>query len=264
MSKKFGLLGKSLGHSVSPLLHQYLGDYSYELIERDEEGARALWEKSEYNGFNVTIPYKKLAYSLCNELSPEARAIGSVNTVIFKQNGRSVGFNTDAFGFDYLLRRNGIDVCGRDCLILGTGGASLAIEYVLGLHNAKSISFLTRSKETCSLLKEPGIEGHECLKRNIIEYKEVYDKSKDSIIKDYQILINTTPVGMTSDNPELAGQPVDLGLFDGLEAVIDIIYNPIQTNLCKQAKEQGIKWCGGLQMLIAQGYKAAEIFKGRQ
>lgn len=248
MNGKFGLLGKSLNHSISPLLHSYLGDYSYELIERDEEGARNLWINPEYAGFNVTIPYKKLACSLCSELSNEAERIGSVNTVIFKEDNRSIGYNTDAFGFDYLLNRNGIDVEGKDCLILGTGGASLAVEYVLGLHKAKSITFCTRDRDD-----KTG--------RNFVEYKELYDNAKSCPIGDYSIIVNTTPVGMYTEDGSLYGSPIDLGIFKGIDAVIDLIYNPVKTSLCKQAESLGIKWTSGLQMLIAQGYKASELFK---
>lgn len=248
MNGKFGLLGKSLNHSISPLLHSYLGDYSYDFIERDEEGARNLWINREYTGFNVTIPYKKLACSLCSELSAEAWRIGSVNTVIFTEDKRSIGYNTDAFGFDYLLNRNKIDAKGKDCLILGTGGASLAAEYILGLHNAKSITFLTRNKE--------GKTGS-----SLVEYKELYDRAKSGPIGDYGIIINTTPVGMYTEDGSLCGAPIDLGIFKNVETVIDVIYNPVKTSLCKQAESLGIKWVSGLQMLIAQGYKASELFK---
>ena len=248
MSNRFGLLGESLSHSISPLLHKYLGDYSYELIERDYKGAEQLWQNHEYDGFNVTIPYKKLAYELCDELSPEAEAIGSVNTVVFSENGRSSGYNTDAFGFEYLLKRNDIDVNGKDCLILGTGGASLSVEYVLGLHNASSITFCTRH------IINPS--------ENLIEYDSLYKKADFDKISDYQIIINTTPVGMY--NHDVDKSPINLEIFTGIEAVVDIIYNPIQTKLCEQAEKLGIKWASGLRMLIAQGYKASELFKSKR
>ena len=248
MSKRFGLLGESLSHSISPMLHSYLGDYSYELIERDFKGAEQLWKSHEYDGFNVTIPYKKLAYKLCDEVSPEADAIGSVNTVVFSQDGRSMGYNTDVFGFEYLLKQNDIDPAGKDCLILGTGGASVAVEYALGLHNAKSIIFCTRHIDIPS--------------DNLVEYDSLYEKANAGKISDYQIIINTTPVGMY--NHDVGKSPIDLEIFTGLEAVVDIIYNPIRTKLCEQADSLGIKWASGLRMLIAQGYKASELFKSKR
>lgn len=257
---RFGLLGEHLSHSASKALHEYLGNYSYELIEKDEEGVKSLFIKPEYDGFNVTIPYKVLACSLCDELSVEASAIGSVNTVVFDSCGHSMGYNTDAFGFEYLLDRNEIAVENKNCLVLGTGGASRAVIYALGLHNAKSITVCSRNVENKSELFDD-ISGRIV---NIISYEDIIKSFElNGAIKEYDIIINTTPVGMYSgdDDSYLDMSPVDLTMFDGLDVLVDIIYNPIQTKLCAQAQELGIKWVSGLQMLIAQGYKASMIFK---
>lgn len=251
---RYGLLGLSLKHSVSPELHRYLGDYTYELIERDEAGVRNLFKHPSYNGFNVTIPYKNLAYSLCDELSKNAKAIGSVNTVIFDGDGRSKGYNTDAFGFEYLLKANDIKVEEKNCLILGSGGTFLTVKHVLGLHNAKTITVCTRSKD---LFKKKYVMSDIC----VTDYDELSERSNITPIEEYDIVINTTPVGMYSKgNDFISESPIDLDEFIKLEAVVDIIYNPSKTKLCKQAEERNIKWASGLRMLIAQGYKAGVIF----
>ena len=251
---RYGLLGKSLKHSVSPQLHKYLGDYSYDLIVRDEEGVKRLFTDHEYDGFNVTIPYKLLAYSLCDELDENAKAIGSVNTVVFDSDGHSKGFNTDAFGFEYLLRANNIDVKEKNCLILGSGGAFLTVKHILGLHNAESITVCTRSVKMFN-------EKYNITNIQVTDYDELYERSGHGPIAEYEVIINTTPVGMYSFGDDyLNDSPIDLRIFNNVNALVDIIYNPVQTKLCKQAEELGIKWTSGLRMLIGQGYKAGVIF----
>ena len=232
---KFGVLGKSLPHTYSPQIHHEFGDYEYTILERTEEQVRAIFEGAEnLDGFNVTIPYKKLAASLCKELSPAAKEIGAVNTVVALPDGGFSGDNTDVFGFTFMLTNAGIDVAGKNCLILGTGGASAAVNNALKQMEAGSINFCSRTGQ--------------------INYENVY-----SVAQDTQIIINTTPVGMF---PEIDNSPVDLSQFKNLEAAADIVYNPSRTKFLQQAQELGLKTAGGLSMLVAQAYKASEIFKG--
>ena len=231
---KFGVLGKSLPHTYSPQIHKEFADYEYTVLERTEEQVHDLFKGAEnLDGFNVTIPYKKLAASLCKELSPAAKEIGAVNTVVALPDGGFSGDNTDVFGFTFMLTNAGIDVAGKNCLILGTGGASAAVNYALKQMEAGSINFCSRTGQ--------------------INYENVY-----SVAQDTQIIINTTPVGMF---PEIDNSPVDLSQFKNLEAAADIVYNPSRTKFLQQAQEFGLKTAGGLSMLVAQAWQASEIFK---
>ena len=114
----FGVLGKSLPHTYSPRIHKSFADYEYKVLERTEDEVRAIFEgKEKLEGFNVTIPYKKLACSLCEELSEEAQGIGAVNTVVALPQGGFKGYNTDVYGFVYMLRQAKIDVNAKKCLV---------------------------------------------------------------------------------------------------------------------------------------------------
>ena len=231
----FGVLGKSLPHTYSPRIHKSFADYEYTVLERKEDEVRAIFDgKEKLDGFNVTIPYKKLACSLCKELSDEAKEIGAVNTVVALPNGGFKGFNTDVYGFVYMLRRAGIDICGKNCLVLGTGGASAAISYALKKLNAARVDFCSRTGD--------------------INYDNVY-----TVQADAEIIVNTTPVGMF---PNIDDSPIDLSRFPKLYAAADIVYNPSRTRFLQQAEQLGVKHIGGLYMLVAQAYKASILFKG--
>ena len=229
---KFGVLGKSLPHTYSPQIHKEFADYEYTVLERTEEQVHELFKGAEgLDGFNVTIPYKKLAASLCTELSEEAKELGAVNTVVKTANGFK-GYNTDVFGFKYMLERAGIDPAGKNCLILGTGGASVAVEYALEKMGAAKIDFCSRSGQ--------------------INYENVYTVAQDS-----EVIVNTTPVGMF---PEIDNSPIDLSQFKNLYAAADIVYNPSRTKFLQQAQELGVKNAGGLSMLVAQAWEASRYF----
>ena len=232
---KFGVLGKSLPHTYSPQIHKAFADYEYTVLERTEEQVHALFEGAEgLDGFNVTIPYKKLAASLCTEVSDEVRELGAANTIVRLPDGGFKGYNTDVYGFTYMLESAGIDVAGKQCLILGTGGASVAVEYALKKMGAAKIDFCSRSGD--------------------INYENVYD-----VAADVQIVVNATPVGMF---PNVDDSPVDLSKFQKLYAAADIVYNPSRTRFLQQAQELGVKNAGGLSMLVAQAWEASRIFKG--
>ena len=231
---KFGVLGKSLPHTYSPQIHKEFADYDYTVLERTEEQVHELFKGAEnLDGFNVTIPYKKLAASLCTELSEEAKELGAVNTVVKTATGYK-GYNTDVFGFKYMLERAGIDPAGKNCLILGTGGASTAVHYALKKMGAAKIEFCSRSGE--------------------INYENV-----NIVAQNSQIIVNTTPVGMF---PEIDNSPIDLAQFKNLYAAADIVYNPSRTRFLQQAQELGLKNAGGLSMLVAQAWEASRYFIG--
>ena len=230
---KCGLLGRKLGHSYSPQIHGLFADYSYELFEREPEALESFVRQGNWSGLNVTIPYKKTVLPLCDELSPRARRIGAVNTLVRRPDGTLFGDNTDAYGFEKLIETNGIAVAGRKCLVFGSGGASVMACAVLEELGAASVTVISRQGE----------DNYGNLHRHA----------------DAQLIVNTTPLGMFPHNGEAAA---DLRLFPACEAVLDVVYNPYRTKLLLQAERLGIPCAGGLYMLVAQAKRAAELFTG--
>ncbi len=228
---EYGLIGERLGHSFSSAIHRRLGDYDYQLVELKPEELGPFLEGGAFRGLNVTIPYKKAVIPYCRELTPQARRIGSVNTVLRRSDGTLLGHNTDYDGFAYLLRSAGARVEGKKVLVLGTGGASLTVHAVLEDMGAGDRIAVSRS----------GQDNYENLSRHA----------------DAQLIVNTTPVGMY---PGTGVSPVDLDLFPGLEGVFDLIYNPARTRLLLDAERRGLPYANGLGMLTAQAKAAAELF----
>lgn len=225
-----GLLGRTLGHSYSTQIHQLLGNYLYKLFEVEPEDLSAFLRGRSYDRLNVTIPYKKAVIPYCSGLSETAKAIGSVNTIVRLPDGKLFGDNTDAYGFEWMLRSSGIDVSGKKALVFGSGGASLTVCYVLQKLGAD-----------VTVISRQGENNYENLSRHA----------------DAQILVNTTPLGMYPGNGE---SPCDLRQFPQCEGVLDLIYNPARTALLLQADALGIPCEGGLSMLVAQAKLAAERF----
>ncbi len=230
----YGLIGKKLGHSFSPQIHKQFADYDYRLFEMDENDVGDFLKKSDFEGINVTIPYKKTVIPYLDELSDCAKKIGSVNTVKKRDDNTLYGDNTDYFGFRYTLESKNISPCGKKCIILGSGGASLTAKAVLSDMNAKSITVISRSGEN--------------------------NYSNISKHFDAEIIINTTPVGMY---PDCGVSPIRLSEFKRCEFVFDLIYNPSKTALLLEAEKCGISYANGLTMLVAQAKKACEIFTGK-
>lgn len=230
---KCGLLGERLGHSYSKQIHACLADYEYELYGVPRETAAEMIKSGEFDGLNVTIPYKELAYSLCDELDEFAREAKSVNTVVHR-NGKICGYNTDVFGFMTMVTRAGISFAGKNIVILGSGGTSKTACLASKKMNAKKITVVSRSGE--------------------VNYDNVYS------LTDTEIIVNTTPVGMYPKNGE---SPIDLSRFPKLCGVVDVIYNPTKTALVFQAEALSVPWVSGLSMLAAQAWRACEIFTGK-
>ena len=230
---KCGLLGEKLGHSYSPQIHSMLADYEYKLFEKSPEELESFLKSGDFDGINVTIPYKKAVMPYCAELSDTAKQIGSVNTIVRRSDGSLFGDNTDAFGFENLILHKGIEVKGKKALVLGTGGASVTAQAVLRKLGA-SVVVISRKGEN----------------------------NYDNIAKhsDAQIIANTTPVGMYPNNGKAA---VDLSLFHGLCGVLDVVYNPARTALLLQAERLGIPCAGGLYMLVSQAKRSCELFTGK-
>lgn len=231
-NKIYGLLGRKLGHSYSVPIHRKLGNSEYRLYELEPDQLGDFIRREDLGGVNVTIPYKVDAMRFCDEISPEAEAIGSVNTIV-RRNGRIYGYNTDRYGFLHMLAKGGIEVKGKKVLVLGSGGASRTACYCVKELKAAELVVISRTGEN----------------------------NYDNIGKHYDadIIINTTPVGMFPDNGEAA---VDLRPFRNCSGVADMIYNPLRTCLLLDAEELGIRNIGGLSMLTAQAKKAAEYFTG--
>lgn len=232
--KQCGLLGRKLGHSYSPAIHNLLADYDYRLYEREPEELEAFLRDGGWDGLNVTIPYKKAVVPYCDELSPLAQELGSVNTLVRRPDGSIYGDNTDAWGFEALVKRLGVDYAGKKALVLGSGGASVTVQAVLR-HLGCRVTVISRT----------GPDNYENLDRHA----------------DAQVLVNTTPVGMYPGNGQAA---VDIARLPKLEAVLDLIYNPARTRLILDAQARGIPCESGLYMLVGQAARASEHWTERQ
>ena len=231
---KYGLIGKTLKHSYSKLIHEAFKSYTYDLLSMSEDEIPEYMKNDEYAGFNVTIPYKETIIPYCDELSCEAEKIGSVNTVV-KKNGKVYGYNTDYAGFEALAKRVGIDFFGKKVVILGSGGTYKTVYSVVSDRNAREIISVSRKG------------------------RYNYDNIEEWC--DAQIIVNTTPVGMYPDNGLTL---LNLDAFHALEGVIDVIYNPLKTKLVYDAEKKGIKSTGGLYMLVFQAKEAYELFLGKK
>lgn len=233
---KYGLIGEKLSHSYSVIIHEKMGKYPYELCELAVDELGRFMHAKDFDGINVTIPYKKTVMRYLDEISEAAQAIGAVNTVV-NDNGRLVGYNTDFFGLSEMLRYNGVSVSGKKVLVLGSGGTS---------------------KTAYAVCTHEGAGEVICVSRTALSGAVSYaDASR--LHSDARVIINTTPVGMY---PSTDNAPIDLECFGALEAVCDCIYNPVNTELVLKARAMGINAFTGLYMLVAQGALASTLFTG--
>ncbi|MBR6517233.1 MAG: shikimate dehydrogenase [Bacilli bacterium] len=235
---KYGLIGEKLGHSFSKEIHEMLGYYKYEIHEVAKSDIDSFMKQHDFLGINVTIPYKETVIPYLDEISAQAASIKAVNTIV-NINGKLIGHNTDYFGMLALIKRNKLDVNNKKVLILGTGGTSKTAYAVLSDLGARQIL-------KASIIDEPGT----------ITYEEA-----NTIHNDVDIIINTTPVGMYPKND---GQIIDLDNFKNVIGVIDVVYNPLRTNLVLQAKTKNLISEGGLYMLVGQAVYAAGIFLNKE
>lgn len=228
-----GLLGKKLGHSYSPQIHSYLGNYSYHLFEKAPDELEEFLRSGDFSGLNITIPYKKEVIPYCHALSDRAKVLGAVNTIVRQDDGTLIGHNTDFFGFHSVLLRSGIHVASKKVLVLGSGGASATVVAVLRQLQANVI-----------VISRTGVNNYDNL----------------HLHADASVIVNTTPVGMY---PNVGISPLDLDLFPNLEGVLDVVYNPARTQLLMDAEKRGIPTQNGLWMLVAQAKESAEWFTGQ-
>lgn len=232
----YGCIGKTLKHSFSKEIHALIGLYGYSLTEIPEELLEAFMIKKDFCGINVTVPYKKSVIKYLDEVDSAVLLTGAVNTVVNK-NGKLFGYNTDYGAFCSLLKRNEIEVKGKRVLVLGSGGTCGTVTAALKELQAGEIHTVSRYE-----------------KKDCITYEQAMR------LKNTDIIVNTTPCGMYPDN---GGIPIDISCFDRLDAVVDVVYNPIRTRLVCEAKAKGIKAAGGLYMLVNQAVRSAELFTGK-
>ncbi len=227
-----GLLGGKLGHSYSPQIHGQLGDYEYRLFEKKPEELADFLKHGEFSGLNVTIPYKKDVIAYCDRLSPVARRLGAVNTIVRQGDGTLVGHNTDYFGFSSMVSRSGLCPKGKKVLVLGSGGAS---------------------NTACAVMEELGAQVVVISRSGENNYENL------NLHRDASIIVNTTPVGMY---PNVGSSPLCLDGFPVLEGVLDVVYNPARTQLLLDAEKRGLVAENGLWMLVAQAKESSEWFTG--
>ena len=231
---KYGLIGEHLKHSFSKEIHAQIGDYQYEIKEIEPQNLEAFIKERDFLGINVTIPYKEKVIPMLDYVDPAALKIGAVNTVV-NRDGKLYGYNTDYSGMKALANRIGLNIKGKKVLVIGTGGTSKTATEVLKDMEAKEIIYVSH-------ISTPGA----------FPYEEVY-----AYHTDCEIIFNTSPVGMYPKND---GIPLDLEKFPKLEGILDVVYNPIRTNLVLKAQEMNIPSQGGLFMLGAQAVFANEHF----
>ena len=229
--KIYGLLGRKLGHSWSVPIHSALGCEGYRLIELEPNELDGFLRQPNIGGLNVTIPYKRDVMPFCDVIDPMAQAIGSINTLTRRANGKLYAFNTDAAGFCWMAERAGISFAGKKAVVLGSGGASLTAVACAKKLGAREVVVISRSGEN----NYGNLDRH----------------------ADAEIVVNTTPVGMF---PNTGVSPVDLTAFPRCSGVLDVVYNPRRTALLLQAEELGIPCSDGLPMLVAQAKAAEEHF----
>ena len=260
-----GVIGDPIEHTMSPAMHnaafEEMGmDYRYVpfKVRREElgkavDGMRAL----NLRGLNVTIPHKVAIIPFLDKLDIMAERVGAVNTVV-NEDGILTGYNTDAAGFLRALSEKGVEPEGKNVVILGAGGASRAISFILAEKGADLV-ILNRRLE---------LDWAEELARRIsqtfggeVRAQELNEKNLSLALEGAEVLVNATSVGM---NPEAEATPVPARLLKPGLAVFDIVYNPIQTRLLREAEEAGASTISGIDMLVWQGALSFEKWTGEK
>ncbi len=230
---KYGLIGEKLSHSFSKGIHEQFGYYTYDLLPMSKEELDHFLTEKSFDAVNVTIPYKQTVIPYCDECDESVTKIGAANTLV-NRDGKLIAYNTDYYGFIYSLKMNDISLKNKVVMILGTGGTSKTIQAVCASLESKKIYIVSRTA-----------------KDQFIDYETAIKQS------DIEVIINATPSGMYPHNEDC---PIDIAHYKNLEAVVDVIYNPLKTNLILDAEKHGIKTANGLLMLVAQAKFAADKF----
>ncbi len=242
MTKIFGLIGKDIDYSFSRTY--FNKKFSAEKIDATyrnfdlsdiSDFPNLLTDNPGITGFNVTIPYKEAIIPFLDEIEITAKEIGAVNTIKFNPDGKLVGYNTDFFGFSEALKPY-LKTHHTKALVLGTGGASKAVNYALKKLGIK-VTNVSRSKSSQSFM---------------------YSELTPAIMEEYTLIINCTPLGTFPNTDHFA--PIPVQLLTSKHLIFDLIYNPSHTNLMKLALKQHAKVTNGLAMLEYQAEKAWEIW----
>ncbi|MFK2824440.1 shikimate dehydrogenase [Bacillus sp. B190/17] len=260
MKKLFGVIGDPIAHSMSPLMHNDAfgrlgidGYYQPFHVKPDDLEAAVRGMKAiGVQGFNVTIPHKSAIIPLLDQVDPLARAIGAVNTVVREQNGWT-GYNTDGMGFVRGLREAyGEPLEDKRVLLIGAGGAARAIYYTLASENVNQIDIANRTLEKASVLVD------NCPYPVASKVQTTDEAAKQLDV--YDIVIQTTSIGMT---PLIEESPLSMANMKPGAFVSDIIYNPLETKILKDAEERGARIQNGLKMFVYQGALAFEKWTGQ-
>lgn len=258
-TKIIGLLGYPLAQSLSPLMHNKAFEkcnlnkiyIPIEVLPENLEAVINGIKRMNFEGFNVTKPYKIEIIKYLDEIDDYAKCIGAVNTVTIK-DGLLKGYNTDGIGFLKSFERNtGEKIEGKNVFILGSGGASRAISMTLALNKVNKVYICNRTaQKAVDLVENINYAVVNCS----VTVPMIYDKMKEAI-NDSDVLINTTSIGMY---PDIEYSPIDKSLLNNKLIVCDAIYNPRKTKLLREAEEIGCKIANGLYMLVYQGVEAFE------
>ncbi|MBF0903785.1 MAG: shikimate kinase [Atopobium sp.] len=239
----YGLIGEKLTHSWSAEIHEKLGSFPYQLHELSASELKGFLKDQPWQGLNVTIPYKKDACALADTTSENAQAIGAANTLVKDANGFIAADNTDVYGFEYLVKSLKVNLSQKKAIVLGAfGGAGQAICYALKKGGAYVVGVSRNPHESSSY----------------VDCAITYDQLK--LHYDADLIVNATPVGMF---PHAGVSPLskeELSSFTSLQCVIDLIYNPLHSQLLLDAESLGILNANGLKMLVAQAAKASSLF----
>jgi shikimate dehydrogenase len=246
--KKYAVIGNPIGHSLSPIMHnaafKELGvDAHYEALEVEHLERSYNHLKKTYSGINITIPHKVAIMDLIDEMEMMADLVGALNCVDFRESAK--GFNTDIIGAIDALKTQVPKLENKKILVLGAGGAARAVVYGCALERAK-VTLHNRTKEKAQNLADHVKEGMNANVNIVDEYD----------LNDFDILVNTTSVGMF---PEVDACPIDCEIPKKL-VVMDIVYNPLETELLKRAKAAGAKTIAGVEMFLGQGAESLRIW----
>lgn len=268
-TKLTALLGSPVSHSISPLMHNEAFrllnlDFVYLCFDVNESGLKTAVEglrTMNCSGFNLTMPDKVAVVELLDELTPEAKMIGAVNTVL-NHNGRLIGHNTDGYGFMESVKDAGHSIIGGTMTVLGAGGASSAICVQAAKDGVKEINIFSRKSQSFKTAEALALE----INKNTNCTSNVFDiddeKTLEAKLSTSTILVNTSPVGMSPNEDACLIKNPDI--LNPSLIVSDIIYNPKETKLLKMANEKGCKTFNGAYMLLFQGAKAFEIWTGSE
>jgi len=264
-TKYFAVIGHPIGHSLSPLMHNTAFallalDCRYELIDIDPSSLKQEVERfrdKKWGGLNVTVPHKEAIMPLLDEIVPEARAIGAVNTVVHRDN-KLIGYNTDIIGVERSLHLDREKIKGTQCTILGSGGAARSVAYVLS-HSIKpkAITFSALFPEQAhAIIKNIGDTD--------VEFNVFHctDAALEHAIKNSTLIVNATTVGMF---PHHLDSPLpNKNWLKNNHIVFDLVYRPLTTQLQRDAKAVGAKTIDGLGMFIHQGAAAFRLWTGME